>query len=200
MNKLSREQLMSLEEYAEQRGRFRADVMAHKLNRNLQLGSNIRLLFEDLKTIQYQIQEMLRIEKIFERAGIEEELEAYNPLIPDGKNLKATMMIEYDDPVERKQRLAELIGVEKVVYLQVEGFDKVYPISNEDMQRETEDKTSSVHFLRFEFSNDMIAAWDNGANITAGIDHPHYQVAATELESKLKSALERDFAPVTMIH
>jgi hypothetical protein len=200
MNKLSREQLMSLEEYAEQRGAFRADIMAHKKNRKLQLGSNIRVLFEDLKTIQYQIQEMLRIEKIFERAGIEEELEAYNPLIPDGKNLKATMMIEYDDPLERKLRLAELIGVEKAVYLQVEGFDKVHPISNEDMSRETEDKTSSVHFLRFEFSHDMIAAWRSNANIVAGIDHPHCQVAATALESNLNSALEHDFAWPTIIH
>jgi hypothetical protein len=200
MNKLARETLMSLEEYAEQRGKFRADIMAHKLNRKLQLGSNIRLLFEDLKTIQYQIQEMLRIEKIFERAGIEEELEAYNPLIPDGKNLKATMMIEYDDPGERKQRLAELIGVEKVVYLQVEGFDKVHPICNEDMQRETEDKTSSVHFLRFEFSHDMITAWRSGANIITGIEHPHCQIAATTLEGKLKSALECDFERSKVIH
>ncbi|MFT4937290.1 MAG: hypothetical protein ACI88A_000304 [Paraglaciecola sp.] len=200
MNKLTREQLMSLEEYAEQRGRFRADVMAHKRNRKLLLGSNIRILFEDFKTIQYQIQEMLRIEKIFERAGIEDELEAYNPLIPDGKNLKATMMIEYDDPIERKQRLAELIGVEKVVYLQVEGFEQVYPITNEDMQRQTEDKTSSVHFLRFEFSHDMIAAWRSGANIVAGLDHPNYQVVATALDDNLKRALEEDFTPAVMIH
>lgn len=200
MNKLRKEQLMSLEEYAEQRARFRTVIMAHKRNRKLPLGNNIRLLFEDIKTIQYQIQEMLRIEKIFERAGIEEELEAYNPLIPDGKNLKATMMIEYDDPLERKQRLAELIGVEKVVYLQVQGFDKVHPICNEDMQRETEEKTSSVHFLRFEFSTDMIAAWRSNAKILAGIDHPHYQVAATELESMIKGALEEDFAPATITH
>lgn len=195
MSKLTREQLMTLEEYAEKRPAFRADVIAHKKNRHVVLGDNIRILFEDKKTIQYQIQEMLRIERIFERAGIEEELEAYNPLIPDGQNLKATMMIEYDNPTERKQRLAELIGVEKVTYLQVEGFDKVHPIANEDMDRETEEKTSSVHFLRFEFSHEMVMAWAKGAPVFAGIDHPHYQVTATALTANVHASLAQDFDP-----
>lgn len=200
MEKLSKDQLMSLEEYAEQRTGFRAAVMAHKKNRQLALGDNIRLLFEDRKTIQYQIQEMLRIERIFERQGIEEELGSYNPLIPDGQNLKATMMIEYDDPIERKGRLAELIGVEKVVYLQVEGFAKVHPISNEDMERETEEKTSSVHFLRFEFSAEMIAAWRSGASILAGIDHTHCQIAAMPLARLLNDALQQDFSSAPITH
>lgn len=193
MNKLSKENLMTLEEYAEHRATFRADVIAHKKNRQVALGEAIRILFEDKKTIQYQIQEMLRIERIFERAGIEEELEAYNPLIPDGQNLKATMMIEYDNPVERKAKLAELIGVEKVTYIQVEGFDKVHPIANEDMDRETEEKTSSVHFLRFEFSADMVIAWTKGARVVAGIDHTHYQVAPVTLTDNVHANLAMDF-------
>lgn len=193
MNKLSKEHLMSLEEYAEQRPDFRTSVMEHKKNRHLDLGDNIRLLFEDLKTIQYQIQEMLRIERIFEKSGIEEELEAYNPLIPDGKNLKATMMIEYDDPIERKEKLAALIGVEKVIYIQVDEFEKVHPICNEDLERETDEKTSSVHFLRFEFSKDMINAWTSGSEVYAGVDHPHYDVPVTPLPVNIKLALEQDF-------
>jgi hypothetical protein len=199
VDKLSKEQLMSLEEYAEQRVAFRASVMVHKKNRQIALGDNIRLLFENRKTIQYQIQEMLRIERIFERVGIEEELASYNPLIPDGQNLKATM-IEYDDPIERKCRLAELIGVEKVVYLQVEGFAKVHPICNEDMERETEEKTSSVHFLRFEFSSEMIVGWRCGENVLAGIDHPHYQTIGMPIDSLVKDALQQDFSFVTKIH
>lgn len=195
MQKLSRENLMSLEDYAEQRPAIRAEVIAHKKNRNLVLGDAIRLLFEDLKTIQYQIQEMLRIERIFEKAGIEEELDAYNPLIPDGRNLKATMLIEYDDPVERKARLAQLIGVEKVVYLQVEGFDKVHPIANEDLERETDEKTSSVHFLRFEFSAEMVAAWNRGAKVSAGIEHAHYQAGPHQLASNVHQSLAADFSP-----
>lgn len=200
MNKLSKEHLMSLEEYAEQRPAFRSEIMAHKKHRQLALGDNIRLLFEDVKTIQYQIQEMLRIERIFERAGIEEELEAYNPLIPDGKNLKATMMIEYDDPVERKGRLEQLLGVEKVVYIQVDGFVRVHPICNEDMQRETEEKTSSVHFLRFEFEQDMIVAWKAGAAIYAGVDHEHYSVSATKLSNEIKTSLDNDFEGIALTH
>lgn len=197
MNKLSRENLMSLEEYAEQRPAFRAEVIAHKKNRSVALGDAIRLLFEDAKTIQYQIQEMLRIERIFEKSGIEEELDAYNPLIPDGHNLKATMLIEYDNPAERKARLAELIGVEKVVYLQVEGFDKVHPITNEDLERETEEKTSSVHFLRFEFSNDMVAAWTRGEKVTVGVEHAHYQSGPDTLAANVHQALAADFAHTT---
>ena len=198
MNKLNRESLMSLEEYADARPAFRADVMAHKQNRQVVLGDHIRLLFEDVKTIQYQVQEMLRIERIFEREGIEEELEAYNPLIPDGANLKATMMIEYDDPQERKVRLAELIGVERVVYLQVDGFEQVHPIANEDLERETDEKTSSVHFLRFEFTPSMIQAWHSGADVFAGVDHASYQVAPMRLSSNVTDTLGEDFNKVSL--
>ena len=199
MNKLTREHLYSLEEYAEKRPEFRSKIMAHKKNRQVALGEHIRLLFEDAQTIQYQVQEMLRIERIFERAGIEEELEAYNPLIPDGQNLKATMMIEYDDPSERKRRLASLIGVEKVSYVQVEGFVKVHPICNEDLERETDEKTSSVHFLRFEFSQDMILAWQHGAAVIMGVEHPHYQ-AQIRLEDNVKQSLLADFQSQAITH
>ena len=200
MNKLSRENLMSLEEYADNRAMFRAEVMAHKKHRAVELGHHVRLLFEDVTTIQYQVQEMLRIERIFEREGIEEELEAYNPLIPDGSNLKATMMIEYDDPEQRKIELAKLIGVEKTVYLQVEGCDKVYPIANEDLERETDEKTSSVHFLRFEFSREMITAWQHGSPVLAGVEHEHYLIPAIELGSEVNQSLGRDFEQLPLSH
>lgn len=193
MNKLARENLLSLEEYAEQRGQYRSEIMNHKKSRQITLGNNIRLLFEDQLTIQYQIQEMLRIERIFEREAIEEELGAYNPLIPDGQNLKATMMIEYDDPDERKSRLVELIGVEKKVFLQVADYPRVYPIADEDMARETDEKTSSVHFLRFEFSVDMINAWRHGSEVYAGIDHQAYLVHPVALDKSICAALQQDF-------
>ena len=157
MPALSRADLWTLEEYAERRPTFRQEVMAHKKNRQLALGENARLYFEDALTIKYQIQEMLRIEKVFEAAGINEELEAYNPLIPDGHNWKATFMVEYADPAERAQRLAQLIGIESKVWLQVDGCDRVYPIADEDLERANESKTSSVHFLRFELTQGMIA-------------------------------------------
>ena len=158
MEKLSRNELYSLEKYAEIRGDMRARVMSHKQDRRLPLGPNLTLYFEDRLTIQYQIQEMLRIEKVFEAAGIEDELEAYNPLIPDGKNWKATFMIEYEDVEERKLRLTELKNVEDLIWMQVEGFDKVYAIADEDMNRENDTKTSSVHFVRFQLDGDKIAA------------------------------------------
>jgi hypothetical protein len=195
MNKLSRDQLMSLEEYAEHRPSFRAQVIAHKKQRFVEIGDAIRLLFEDAKTIQYQIQEMLRIERIFEKAGIEEELDAYNPLIPDGQNLKATMLIEYDEPQHRKVRLAELIGVDKKVYLQIEGFDKVHPISNEDLDRETDEKTSSVHFLRFEFTAEMVDAWIRGETVKVGVEHPHYQAGPDIISKSVQQNLAADFTP-----
>lgn len=197
MNKLSRDQLLSLEEYAEQRPVFRAKIMAHKKRRQLALGDHIRLLFEDRLTIQYQVQEMLRIERIFERAGIDDELEAYNPLIPDGQNLKATMMIEYDDPEVRKQRLAELIGVERSIYLRVEGFDRVFPFANEDLERETEDKTSSVHFLRFEFTPAMVLAWKAGTAISAGVEHQQYMQKGQALDADVVGCLSEDFDEVS---
>ena len=192
MDKLKKSDLYSLENYAVIRDEFRAEVMKHKKLRNIQLGENLRLLFEDRMTMQYQIQEMLRIEKIFEAEGIDEELDAYNPLIPDGQNLKAVMMIEFSDVEERKDALAKLIGVEREIWLQVEGFDKVYPVSNEDLDRETDEKTSSVHFMRFEFSSEMIAALKDGAVIKAGVDHPEYQYQAT-LEDPVRQSLVADF-------
>ena len=172
---LSHADLYSLEEYARVRPEFRAKVMAHKKQRRVAIGDHAALYFEDALTMQYQVQEMLRIERIFEADGIQEELDVYNPLIPDGTNLKATFMLEYADVDERKQALARMIGIEKSLYIQVEGFERVFAIANEDLDRETEDKTSSVHFVRFEFSNAMIVAVKKGAAIHAGIDHPAYK-------------------------
>ena len=192
MDKLKKSDLYSLENYAVIRDEFRAEVMKHKKLRYIQLGENLRLLFEDRMTMQYQVQEMLRIEKIFEAEGIEEELDAYNPLIPDGQNLKAVMMIEFSDVEERKGALAKLIGVEREIWLQVEGFDKVYPISNEDLDRETNEKTSSVHFMRFEFSSEMIAALKEAAVMKAGVDHPEYQYQVT-IEDPVRQSLVADF-------
>ena len=176
MNKLTRADLLSLEQYAEQRDDFRRKIMAHKARRRLPLGEHAALYFEDRLTVQYQVQEMLRIEKIFEAAGINEELEVYNPLIPDGRNWKATFMLEYADVTERKAALAQLIGIEEAVWLQVEGCARITPISNEDLDRSAPDKTASVHFMRFELSPAMATAVKAGAAILAGIDHPHYQV------------------------
>jgi len=195
---LSRGDLWSLEEYAEHRPSFRAQVLAHKKNRQVGLGAHARLYFEDRLTIHYQIQEMLRIEKVFEAAGIEEELEAYNPLIPDGHNWKATLMLEYEDPAERAQQLARMIGVENRVWLQVDGCDRVYPIADEDLERENETKTSSVHFLRFELSPSMITAVHQGAAVAAGIDHPAYTVESTPLAAEIRDSLAGDLDPATL--
>jgi hypothetical protein len=192
MPALSRADLWSLEEYAERRPTFRQEVMAHKKNRQLALGDNARLYFEDALTIKYQIQEMLRIEKVFEAAGINEELEAYNPLIPDGHNWKATFMVEYADPAKRTQRLAQLIGIEDKVWVQVDGCDRVYPIADEDLERANETKTSSVHFLRFELTPGMIAAVQSGAAIAAGIDHPAYTVEPVRLAPEIRDSLAGD--------
>ncbi|HPE61630.1 MAG: DUF3501 family protein [Thiothrix sp.] len=175
MKKLTRTDLMSLEQYAEKRAAFRAEVIAHKKNRQIPLGPNATLYFEDRLTVQYQIQEMLRIERIFEVAGIEEELEAYNPLIPEGSNWKATFMIEFPDPEERKDWLTRLRGVDRKVWVQVGDFGRVSPITNEDLERETEDKTAAVHFMRFELTADMVTAARDGAAILMGIDHPEYR-------------------------
>ena len=192
MTALSRADLFSLEEYAEIRPSFRSKVMAHKKTRQLALGEHARLYFEDELTIKYQIQEMLRIEKVFEAAGINEELESYNPLIPDGHNWKATFMVEYTDPAERAQRLAELIGIEDKVWLRVEGCDKTYPIADEDMERQNEVKTSSVHFLRFELTPGMINAVCGGASIDAGIDHPAYQINGFQVNEAIRDSLAAD--------
>ena len=163
MNKLNRDSLFSLEKYAEVRPEFRARVIAHKKNRRLPVGPNAALYFEDALTMQYQVQEMLRIERIFEAAGIQEELDAYNPLIPDGSNWKATFMVEYPDENERRVQLEKLLGIEKLVWAQVADFARITPIADEDLEREDEHKTSSVHFLRFELTPEMVAAVNDDA-------------------------------------
>lgn len=174
MSKLTHTDLYSLEEYSRLRPEFRAKVMDHKKDRRVAIGEHAALYFEDSLTMQYQVQEMLRIEKIFEHDGIQDELDVYNALIPDGLNWKATFMVEYDDVDERRAALAKLIGVEKALWVQIEGFDKVRPIANEDLDRETKEKTSAVHFVRFELSPEMVAAAKQGATIKAGIDHKNY--------------------------
>lgn len=199
MSTLSRADLWSLEEYAQERPTFRARVMAHKKSRQLALGDHIRLYFEDALTVKYQIQEMLRIEKVFEAEGIAEELDAYNPLIPSGQNWKATFMIEYEDPVERAKHLAEMIGIEDKVWLQVGDSQRVYPIADEDMDRSNDVKTSSVHFLRFELTPDMIAAAHRGEAITAGIEHSAYFIDGEVASDDVRRALVADLA-ATQVH
>jgi len=194
MAQISRDSLLTLEAYAKQRKEFRARVIAHKRNRTIHLGKHMTLIFEDELTMRYQVQEMLRIEKTFEESGIQDELDAYNPLIPDGTNLKATMMIEYDDPVERKVALSRLKGVEDKVYVQVDGHAKTYAIADEDLERENEEKTSSVHFLRFELTPQMIASFKGGAAVAVGIDHPGYASRIEELAPEVQAALAKDFA------
>ena len=191
-NLLKREDLFSLEEYAEQRSNIRKNVMDVKRNREVNLGEHIRLLFENHQTVQYQIQEMLRIEKIFEATGIQEELDVYNPLIPDGSNLKATMMIEYTDVIERKKALSNLIGIEKSVYFQIANHQNVYAICNEDLERETDKKTSSVHFMRFEFNQAMIDDFCKGTNVKIGVSHAHYDCEII-LEKRIQEELNQDF-------
>jgi len=195
MPAISRESLMPLEVYARTRKDFRAKVLAHKKHRTVALGPNVSFVFEDELTIRYQIQEMLRIEKIFEEDGIEDELSAYNPLVPTGTNWKATMLIEYPDVDERKQMLAKLIGVEKHVWVRVEGFDKVYAIADEDLERSNEEKTASVHFLRFELTGEMRDSLRAGAGLAMGIDHRHYSVTAAITDPETKASLIGDFQP-----
>ncbi|WP_455200792.1 DUF3501 family protein [Kaarinaea lacus] len=192
MSKLNREDLMSLEKYAEQRQAFRERVIAHKKHRQVSVTEHATLYFEDQLTMQYQIQEMLRIERIFEADAIQEELDAYNPLIPDGNNWKATFMIEYEDIEERKTALAKLIGVEDKVWVQVVGFDRVFAIADEDLERDTEDKTSSVHFLRFQLNDDMIAAVKSGADINIGIDHEYCRYAVEPVAQDIRDSLAND--------
>lgn len=192
MQLLSRTDLMPLEVYAEKRTDLRAQVMQHKKHRQVHIGAYATLYFEDRTTILYQVQEMLRAERIFERAAIQDELDAYNPLIPDGSNLKATFMLEYTDPELRKVELARLIGIEDRVWLSAEGHQRIYAIADEDMQRETTEKTSSVHFLRFEFEPAMIAALKSGAALGAGIDHAHYHDEVQPLPQAVRDALVAD--------
>ncbi|HSC47208.1 MAG TPA: DUF3501 family protein [Gammaproteobacteria bacterium] len=194
LQKLERKDLWSLEEYAQKREDFRRQVMQHKKARTLHLGPNLTLLFEDRLTMQYQVQEMLRTERIFEAAGIQEELDAYNPLIPDGANWKATLLIEFDDVEERKKALAQLIGIEVRVWLQVAGHEPVQPIADEDLERETAEKTSSVHFLRFELTPTMVESLKAGAALDAGVDHVHYRHELKPVPDALKKSLLADLA------
>jgi hypothetical protein len=194
MTALSRQDLWSLEEYAELRPDFRARVMAHKKTRQLALGEYARLYFEDALTVKYQVQEMLRIEKVFDAQGIDEELGAYNPLIPDGHNWKATFMIEYDDPAERAEKLSQMIGIEDRVWLQVDGCEALYPIADEDLSRATEEKTSAVHFLRYELDAHMIASVKDGASIRAGINHPGLPLAGLQVAADVRASLAADLA------
>jgi len=191
---VTRQSLMSLEAYAKGRKEFRARVLEHKRPRTIHLGEHVTLLFEDELTIRYQIQEMLRIEKIFEEEGIEEELAAYNPLVPDGSNFKATMLIEYEDVEERQRALATLKGIEDKVWLQVEGCPKVWAIADEDLERTTETKTSAVHFLRFELAPDMVAALKYGVGLGIGVDHPNYRAEIPAVGAATRQALLADLA------
>ena len=193
MQKLTRDDLFSLEQYAVARPEFRDKVLAHKRNRRLELGTNAALYFEDRLTMQYQIQEMLRIERIFEAEGINEELDAYNPLIPDGSNWKATFMVEFPEVEERRAMLTQLKGIEDRVYVQVADFDRVFAIADEDLDRSDEEKTSAVHFLRFELSDEQIAALKSGASLIAGIDHENYRVDVSPVPDNIRESLLGDF-------
>ncbi|MEM8766036.1 MAG: DUF3501 family protein [Pseudomonadota bacterium] len=193
MQKLNRAALWSLEEYAEARPTFRAEVMAHKGPRRVAIGPHASLYFEDFMTMKYQVQEMLRAERIFEAAGIEEEIEAYNPLIPDGSNLKATFMIEYGDVEARREALAGLAGIEDTIWLSVDGGEKNYAIANEDLDRSTADKTSAVHFLRFELSASTITAFRSGTDVKFGIDHEGVLQGSVTLSADQVASLAADF-------
>jgi hypothetical protein len=192
--KLRPEDLYSLEQYARQRAEFRPKVIAHKRLRNVQCGPNATVCFEDRLTVQYQVQEMLRIERIFESEGIADELAAYNPLIPDGSNWKATLLVEFPDADERRVALASLKGVEDRCWVQVVGHERVFAIADEDLERENDEKTSSVHFLRFELSAAMVAAAKGGAAVSIGIDHDNYRHAVDPLSTESRDALVRDLA------
>lgn len=194
MDKLSVADLWTLEDYSQRRGAFRQEVMAHKKTRQLAVGEHVRLLFEDRTTIHYQIQEMLRVERIFERAGIQDELDAYNPLIPDGQNWKATFLLEYADVEERRRATVELVGIEDSTWVQIAGLDRVYAIADEDMERDSEDKTSTVHFLRFELEPAMVGRLKEGATIAMGIDHPRYRVTLDPITETLRLSLIEDLS------
>ena len=189
---ISRDSLMGLETYAKKRNEFRKEVIEHKKLRKVLLGNHVSLLFEDEMTLRYQVQEMLRIEKIFEEEGIQSELDAYNPLCPDGSNFKATMLIEYGNVAERKVALAKLIGIEDRLFIQVEGQSRVYAIADEDLERETAEKTSAVHFVRFELTPDMKAALKSGAQMMVGCDHPNYPIHLEEMPQDTLAALLKD--------
>jgi uncharacterized protein YggL (DUF469 family) len=192
MPHITRDSLMTLEAYAAARPQFRARVMAHKKNRTLHLGEHMTLIFEDELTIRYQVQEMLRAERVFEGEGIQDELDAYNPLIPDGSNWKATVMIEYPDVEERHRMLARLIGVEDRIWIEVSGHPRVYALADEDLTRENAEKTSSVHFLRFELAWDMVQALKRGAALGIGVDHPAYTALVAAVDPAVRTSLLTD--------
>lgn len=192
--KLQISDLYSLEQYARIRGSFRGEVMAHKRRRTVHIGPNVTWIFEDRMTIQYQVQEMLRVERIFEEEGIADELNAYNPLIPDGSNWKVTCLIEFTDVDQRRMALARMKGIEDVCWVQVEGRPRVMAIADEDMQRENDDKTSAVHFLRFELTTEMIKSAKAGAVLHVGIDHPHYRHMLNPVPGPVRETLVKDLA------
>jgi hypothetical protein len=194
MNKLTVDELFSLERYARERPAFRARVMEHKRDRQLAVGPHVTWLFEDRLTMQYQVQEMLRAERIFEPEGIAEELESYNPMIPDGTNWKVTLLIEYPDEAQRRERLTQLKGIEDRCWVQVTGEPRVFAIADEDLERENEEKTSAVHFLRFELTPAMIAALRAGAELAVGIEHPHYNQAIQPVRAAVRSSLLADLS------
>jgi hypothetical protein len=194
MPTLTRASLQSLEEYARARPQLRAGMIEYKNRRKVAIGDHVTLLFEDEKTVRYQIQEMLRIERIFEEEGIQHELDAYNPLIPDGTNFKATMLIEYEDVEQRRRELARLVGIEDRVWVRAQGHEKIHAIADEDLERSTEDKTSAVHFLRFELDPATIAALKDGAVLEAGIDHENYQAGSGALPEPVRASLVADLA------
>ena len=192
MPTITRESLQTLETYARDRKKFRARVLEHKKARTVHLGQHLTLLFEDELTIRYQVQEMLRIEKIFEEAGIQDELDTYNPLVPDGRNWKATLLVEYEDVEERKRALARLKGIEDRVWVQVDEQPRVHAIADEDLERENDEKTSSVHFVRFELTPAMIAALKSGAGLAIGVDHPEYTATLQPVPDATRTALLAD--------
>jgi len=194
MPKISRDSLMTLEAYAKARKDFRTKVIAHKKARTAHLGDHVTLLFEDELTVRYQVQEMLRIEKIFEDEGIQDELDAYNPLVPDGANWKATMLIEYEDVNQRQAALEKLRGIEDKTWVQVEGCAKVYAIADEDLDRENDTKTSAVHFVRFELTKEMVAALKYGVALSMGVDHPEYTTALEAVGPATRASLVADLA------
>jgi hypothetical protein len=191
---ITRESLLTLEAYSRTRKDFRANVLEHKKARTVHLGEHLTLLFEDELTIRYQIQEMLRVEKTFEDAGIQDELDAYNPLIPDGTNWKATLLIEYEDVTERRTALAALKGIEDRIWVQVAGFPRVFAIADEDLERENAEKTSSVHFVRFELTPEMIAALKRDTAVAMGADHPAYEYNLEPVPERVRQALVADLA------
>lgn len=191
---ITADSLMTLEAYSKARKQIKAQVIPHRRLRSVALGEHITVQFEDEKTIRYQIQEMLRIEKTFEERGIQDELDAYNPLVPDGRNFKATMMIEYEDVEERRKALAKLKGVEDRVWVQAEGCPKAWAIADEDLERENEEKTSSVHFLRFELTKEMADALKYGLALSIGVDHPAYKAACEPVSAQTRAALVKDLA------